>query len=617
MNVNIPNPWLRFIVYGLLVVLGAIFFIIVVVPLVALMMLLALGILVGLTLGGLLWGFVIGGRNFWETVREAHVEAERHAAAQPLPKPRRFRRHPQPAFKMYFYEKAWFVLRYTYSHIWNPTRRDADSWSQWGRDLAARSAGQPQGWEYVPLRVWFLAGAGGAFVGGRLHFVAAFIIVVLFIVVQVIVSIVGRIATTIIVALLAAFNALRARYYRIYSRCPKANCHAEMEIPIYICPDCGVQHDRLWPSRYGILHHRCKGPDGQTCGRNLPTIDWLGRKDLDRICPTCQRFIVSSIGRGTNYHLPIVGGPSAGKSHFLVAATQQLMEVYGPRQKMTITLPDEDDQRDFTRSAGILQGHGRLDKTSDADANPTAFNLEISRRRKVPGLLYIYDAAGEHYGTGDRGVQQVYFRYVHGVVLIIDPFSIPKVRDAYQDQLDRAAGVMGQSSKHPDEVFEIMLRVLETHHSKHTGQIFELPVAVVITKSDAFDLEEKVGSPAAQRLMVQNGNIPAEADAIHLLVQEFLRDYGASNLMVNLHNRFANVQYFSCSSLGPDPDGYAPLRILDPLLWLMGQWGITAAQHERVKEVDRLHRLRARKWGGSRLGALRYYIWDSLKVGGE
>lgn len=566
---------------------------------------LAVLIMASSALLGAVSGVAVGARNFVATWRNAHLEARKRTESAPLPQPSLFNRHPQPAFKTYFYDAAWFAMRYISRNVWAPTRRDAGLWSQRGQNLRERASQQPNDWTNIPLNLWFYAAASGFYVGGAFHYVAAVIIVAVFIVAQVILSLVGMLVSTVLVIVLSWVNAARAAHYRAYFRCPHANCHSEMPIPIYICPNCNREHTRLWPSRYGIFYHRC------VCGEKLPTLHWLGRKNVDRICPTCRRSMTSAIGWDTNFHIPIVGGPSAGKSHFLVASTQQLMDEYGPKHQLRVDLADERFREDYQRNIDILRSRGRLMKTSDAEENPTAYNMEIERKRQsVPSLLYLYDAAGEHYGTGDRAIRQVYFKYVHGVVLIIDPFSLDDVRALYSDRITTDLAI---SSANPDDVYDIMLEVLESHHKKQRGQHFKLPVAVVLTKTDAFDLEEKIGAQAAQTLIQRNPHL-LPVDAIDMLVQRFLRENGASNFMIKLHQRFERVKYFSCSTLGPDPEAYDPLRVAEPLLWILGELGVAPVRAVRRREVDRRDRVNSKHMGVGVLGSLRYYVWDSLKA---
>jgi len=105
---------------------------------------------------------------------------------------------------------------------------------------------------------------------------------------------------------------------------------------------------------------------------------------------------------------------------------------------------------------------------------------------------------------------------------------------------------------------------------------FPHPIAVVLTKVDAFDLDERIGAAAARRLLAESAVIRDEAKAIDGLVEHFLLSYGEGNFVRNLRTQFSAVRFFSCSSTGRmirpgDYSSLQPARVLEPLLWLMAQ----------------------------------------------
>jgi len=53
---------------------------------------------------------------------------------------------------------------------------------------------------------------------------------------------------------------------KIKNACPNPACQAPFLIPTYECPECGVKHTALVPSKYGILKRTC------ICGAKLPML---------------------------------------------------------------------------------------------------------------------------------------------------------------------------------------------------------------------------------------------------------------------------------------------------------------------------------------------------------
>jgi Double-GTPase 2 len=517
---------------------------------------------------GAVTGIFIGVKNFFKIFIDAHQEAKVKPAN---PNIKRFLSRlyvEQPAYLMYAYDAGWFVLYSVVSDVWTPTDADAKSWFIKGKGFLSNTDYQKN----IVGKIFCWAAAIGAYVGGLCHYVAAFLIITIFALLQSVFLILGFIATSVLILFLT-----------IYHRCP--DCHYQMSIPVHICSNCSTEHTRLWPSAYGIFKHRCEGKlsYGTTCNKKLPTLSFLGKNKLVQKCPNCGR-VLEGLG-GTNVHIPIVGGPAVGKSHYIVTATMELLEKHAPLHKWEVSLPDTNHQRDYEACVRLITSGQRLPKTSNADMTAKAYNLQIKQKpgQVVPKLLYLYDAAGEYYTSDSSAQQQEYFKYVHGVLLIVDPFSIENVCSAYKSQLDedkKTGGIISPSPESLETVYENMLMLFETKLNLKRNQRVRAPVAVVVTKSDAFDLEQKIGEPAARQYILDHpqAKIRKVEDAIDKVVVEFLIDYGAGNFVRNLRSHFSKVRFFSCSAIGignnsETASSFEGLRILDPMLWLLRQVG--------------------------------------------
>ncbi|NPV66204.1 MAG: hypothetical protein HPY64_03565 [Anaerolineae bacterium] len=498
-----------------------------------------------------------------------------HAAASPRREPRPALIHrfyePQPARLMLVAEGGWFVIGRVLRRLRRAVRMSAHAWAAKSRAYAALARESKVNlWDYI-FSVWLYGSAAGQWIGAGLHFGTAAATGALLAAAGTLILVAGALVSSLVMLLLGAFNGLQGALYRIYFRCP--NCHAQMRIPVVICPACDRRHTRLWPSVYGVFYHTCD------CGERLPTLDLLGRRRLVQRCPVCDSVLNEAIGRATNLHIPIVGGPSAGKTHYLVATVRELIERYAPAHNLTITMPDVQHRRDYEASVRLLRRGQQLRKTPiEQDSNTRAFNLQIKRRwHPVPTLLYLYDGAGEYYTSQDSAQQQVYYRYVNGLILIVDPFAVPAVYAEYAPRLRAEGETLAVNPQEPlSGIYERMIETLEVHYSLRRGVRFPHPIAVVLTKADAFDLDERIGGAAARRLLAESALVHSETDAINGLVEHFLLSYGEGNFVRNLRAQFNAVRFFSCSSTGRiirpgDYSSLQPARVLEPLLWLMAQ----------------------------------------------
>ncbi|MBA3533222.1 MAG: hypothetical protein H0T73_14980 [Ardenticatenales bacterium] len=511
---------------------------------------------------------------------------------------------PQPAHLMYAYDGGWQVMKYVVNHVFSRTTAAARKWYAFGDPWKTKA-------EYEDnklLKYWYWCIYVGAMLAGVAQYIAAMLIVAAFAIVQFLVLLSWAVVTSLGIVILAMFNSLYGFYYKIFARCP--DCHEQMKIPIFVCPTCATEHTRLWPSVYGVLYHRCS-----TCNSKLPTLDPLGRVGLVQKCVACGRPMNKEIGRLINVHIPVIGGPSAGKSNYIVMATRQLIEEYAPPRKYTVGFSDEMHQREYTRNVQRLSSGNEMAKTTEMV--PQAYNLSIKKEgERVGRIAYIYDAAGEAYLSEDNALLQSYYRYVHGIIFIIDPFSIDLQRDIHEEELKEVKDLLRPSTLKVMESYERMLRVLESSVGLKRGKRFLHPIAVVVTKADALGLDGQIGFSAAQTLMQQRA-ILLEEDATSRVVEQFLVENQLGNFVRDLYLQFENVKFFSCSALGrmPDPENerpYQPDRVLAPFLWVLGELNVVKARDERLQQIDLEHQRSARA-RGTPWGAAKYYYWDSLK----
>jgi hypothetical protein len=360
-----------------------------------------------------------------------------------------------------------------------------------------------------------------------------------------------------------------------------------MDIPIFTCPGCQQDHDRLWPSIYGVFSHRCKGSGGRGCERILPSVRLrffalhIGKAQdaIRRHCPHCQYVFGSEIGQAINVHLPIVGGPGAGKSSYILTATRAFKNLYQDRYGYTVEFVDDQGTREYTQKLDDLLQTGFVEGTRSTDHVTRAYNMKIQApRAPLSNLAYLYDAPGEAYMTTHNASEQKYFTYVHGIIFVVDPFFIPEYRMEHEAEFRRyeAQGMHFALGLDPQTVYERMFSMFEEKVGLSKGKAFSHPLAVVVSKADAFSMEGEIGSSAVHTLMSRDTKIRHEEDALDKLVQAFLIRYGMGPLVHNINMQFKQVRYFSCSALGRMPVGrdsspYISQRVEAPLIWLLAK----------------------------------------------
>jgi hypothetical protein len=469
----------------------------------------------------------------------------------------------QPAYPMYPVDRGWRVARHVAKETFALTGNAAEWWFDHARDMVARAGTA----DNVAVTYWMYCVAGGCYLAGGAQYVSAMLFVALFLAVYVVVLSLWSLGAALLIGALALGTKLYSLYYRAYYRCPA--CYGEMPIPEFLC-GCGAEHSRLWPSVYGVFHHTCSA-----CGTDLPTLESRGRSAIYRRCPrpSCHHPLSNAIGPQTNVHISVVGGRSAGKSNYIVMATDELRRACHDAGTAQVTFPDPAHERDFDASLARLRGGRQLLPT--LDKLPQAYNLSVQRPgRGVGAIAYFYDSAGEAYDTETDATQQTYFRYADGIILVIDPFSIPGYVAELAGGVEAVRTSLGPSTRDVMEVYERMVTVLESSAGAVRGKRYPHPLAVVVTKTDAFDLESRIGAPAAAVLLAREPRLGSEEAAIDRLTREFLKSYGLENFVRDVELQFEHVRFFSCSALGRMPDAsdgsaFVPARVLEPLQYIL------------------------------------------------
>lgn len=512
---------------------------------------------------------------------------------------------PQPAHLMYAFDGGWKVMRYVLSNVFVRTDTAARTWFDLGNKWKLSALSESN----ALLKYWKWCLVAGSHLAGLFQYFAAMLFVAGFLVLQFILLVVWASVVTIAIVFLTIFNSLYGYCYKIFFRC--STCYAHMRIPIHVCPHCATEHSRLWPSVYGVFHHRCN-----VCNNKLPTLNSLGRLQLIRKCISCGRPMNKKVGELINVHLPVIGGPSAGKSNYIFMATRELINTYAIPRSYTVEFPDERDEQEYKRYLQDLSLGRVLAKTPDI--TPQAYNLALKRPgNRIGRIIYIYDVAGEAYAVEDNTVLQKYYDYVNGLVFVIDPFSIDLYWRAHEREVNALRTALRPSGLSVMDGYERMITVLEASIGLNPTRRFKQPIAVVISKADALDLEDRIGRSAARKLMRSDPTIRLEEDAINLLVEQFLVEYEMGNLVRDLHLQFEHVRFFSCSALGRMPDErnhrpFEPVGVLEPLLWVLGTLNVVNSTQERARNIDSEHRSIAQAQGNF-FASAKFYYWDSLK----
>lgn len=364
-----------------------------------------------------------------------------------------------------------------------------------------------------------------------------------------------------------AFESLSLSIRGITIECPR--CHRRVTRPVYECHSCGSQHKRLMPGTLGVFRRVCR------CGSVLPTLLVGGKIGLRARCSHCDDELPIKGLSAPTFHIPVVAGPSAGKTALMITSVARLFDRAAGVPEDDLEFADPRARERFlAASAAVHSGDPtRILKTRASD-DIHAFNVYLGREGSSGRtLMYLYDPAGEVL-QGVEGLANWHFLpHTRGLVLVVDPFGLPSVR-----RLANATMLAGLRPS-PEQPESILGRVTEALREREGDgrAVRAVRVAVVVTKSDGLLQLNGIGHPYDGLTEAANGDrraVRSEAVSAWLESQVDQRNFVAS-----LSTTFAAVSYFAVTALdGPGPEDRRSARSgrlirsddpCDPLLWLV------------------------------------------------
>lgn len=345
---------------------------------------------------------------------------------------------------------------------------------------------------------------------------------------------------------LRAFERLRRTRRGTHFDCPE--CHDRFPLPVYVCPTCNAKHHQLAAGSFGVLRHRC------TCASRLPALQSLGRERLASECPAHGHPLGEGVGTVRTFHVPVAGGPLTGKSTFLAAVMVGLEQASSAGTLSTAVQSSSRDGYDR-----LLDGFRRgVLPTKTVDMQAPALVAEV-RGEDKSALLYAYDVAGEAYGDEHELRRDPGYGLAEGVVLLVDPFALERVRADLADKL-ASEPELRPSTEPPQRVLERLVGVLD----EKGIDMSRVPAAICVTKSDGLGIGDAIGASPG-----------ADEDA---RVRAWLDAQGAGNLLRSAEGTFREVRCFSTTALGRTPGSgsgpFTPQGTLEPLLWLLVTTGV-------------------------------------------
>lgn len=368
----------------------------------------------------------------------------------------------------------------------------------------------------------------------------------------------------LLVGLLRLAEAGRRRLRRTAYECP--HDHERFPLPVYVCPSCSAEHRDLVPGRWGIFRRECACEETA-----LPTTVLGGRQRVPQRCPSGHPMS-GLIGYAETLRIALVAGPSAGKTTYLAGAMLEFERLADEKHFAVHVL--EESRAAYSDVVGGLQD-GRLPQKTQISGNPALVTeVQGDDRSRV---LYAYDVAGESYQASEEVRNLRFLEVPSGLILLVDPLAIPRVAEKHGEELAQSRDAVRPSPEEPIRVLERTIAAL----SESGADPKDVPIAVVIAKTDAFGIDAEIARLGA--------------DAGERAPRAWLDANGAGNFVRAVEAEFKQAEWFGCSALGRVPAegdrrAFEPHGATEPLLWLLARRGVVPAARpfEPSKTAERL-----------------------------
>ncbi|WP_031486846.1 TRAFAC clade GTPase domain-containing protein [Streptomyces bicolor] len=371
---------------------------------------------------------------------------------------------------------------------------------------------------------------------------------------------------------------------------------------------CGPQRDDIWAGFMGPgapPAARMRGPVftparrlaalpvpvGPRGGSSVPCPD-CGVPTPVRVCRACHNDLPSDYCDQDSRIIALVGAKASGKSTYVSVLVNELNQRVGQAYHASLAAMGQTTQQRDREMAEDLYERLRLpDATRPAALgfnDPLLYRLSVPRRGR-PGsgtrhtTLVFFDAAGEDL-SGAEAMDR-YTRYLSaadGIVMLVDPLQLGSVRDRLPVHDGPPLPVVETP---PQQIAADLAAQLRAHGKGGSRGRVSTPIAVAVTKTDMLKLLLDPHSPVLRNAPHTDGRFDEDDRlAVHEEIRSLMADWDSGALVRQLELDFAELSLFGLSALGAPPpaespadvpkSGPQPVRVEDPLLWLLARRGL-------------------------------------------
>jgi hypothetical protein len=265
-------------------------------------------------------------------------------------------------------------------------------------------------------------------------------------------------------------------------------------------------------------------------------------------CQRCGEPLRKGAAALRDVRVPIFGDVSAGKTRLLYASLDSITAWAGAHQ-LALSYPDDASRQLADKALDTIRAPRDTTKTDVALQMAVTFQLGSGTKA---ALVHLFDAAGELYRDRDRYEDVGFLENGHGLIFVVDPFSLAAVRSRVGGDAMLAPHLDDADDEDPELAYNQVVGQLRDGGVKAGSQ----RLAVAVSKADLLERS--------------SFEFPTESAEI----ATWLYENGLHNVVLAAPNEFAEVRYFvvasgSAEKAAPVTDAGAPLR------WLLRAGGVS------------------------------------------
>lgn len=363
------------------------------------------------------------------------------------------------------------------------------------------------------------------------------------------------------------------------------------------CPYCWTEHRR------GNLHLHC----GERCEhKGEPFLARQLKKGrcphgmpprTGHRCPSCGKSLLWEYLDVGGRNIAVIGSADSGKSTWVGVLIHELQrgQVNERFAGMSLDLLGDQSRDRYQREFETpLFTDGRpLESTRSIRTvapEPLIFSLRFASKnllgstRIEPVVTVFYDTAGEDVARAEVMDQLVsYLNAAEGIILLLDPVQMPKVRDL--------VGTQSSKTRYTEQLHVVnrLGELLRERGGTSAGKLLRTPLAIALTKLDL--LRDTLDGQSPLRQPSRHDGVYDEADGldVHEEIRGWLDRWYDPAFDRTVGTTFKTYRYFGLSALGAPPvdlhhlapGGVHPYRLEEPMLWLLSRFGAIKSRGKR------------------------------------